>query len=523
MSQACGVGFAYRDGSDAGFYQLLESVGGGLASFDFDRDGWQDLFFTGGGSLVKSEKLSVAGRASALFRNSHGGKFSDITHSAGLEADDLYTHGCTVADLDADGFDDLVVAGFGDLQVWQNRGDGSFAEVSELLGIRHAGWNVTAAAGDYDRDGLVDLYLLTYADWQPDAERRCFNDQKMRDICGPTLFPGSRDALFRNLGERFEEVTERARLVEQNRGLGVVAADLNQDDWLDFAVVNDVQENQLYLNDRVGSFEEKALLAGIAYSKTGEREGSMGIDASDFDGDGLLDLWYTNYTQQDNSLLRNTERGGFVHSADLAGLGSTSRVWVGFGTGFADFNCDGWDDLYVINGHVAYERRDSPYFQPSQLFESREGKRYVEVSDRGGPYFDVDRSGRGSAKTDFDNDGAWDLVISHQNDPVAVLRNRHTAEFWIRLELIGVSSDRNAVGASASVTVANRKVKKWKIGGGSYLSHADPRLLLILDGGEPVEVTVSWPDGASEKFPNLSANSTHALVQGRGAFVAPGE
>ncbi|MBT5018925.1 MAG: CRTAC1 family protein [Planctomicrobium sp.] len=521
IAHKSGVRFAYSDGSAGGNYQLIESVGGGVASFDFDRDGVQDLFFSGGGTLLASDsEIKVKGASSGLFRQQNGLQFEEVTTSATLLNDSVYTHGCTVTDIDADGMGDLVVAGFGSVQVWLNNGDGTFSESSHNLQIAKSVWSVNAVGADIDNDALVDLYLLTYSDWQPDPERRCYNDQKLRDICGPTMFPGERDAFFHNLGQSFEDATDTVGLIGPNRGLGIVSADLDENGFIDFAVVNDVQENLLYLNSGSLPFQEDGVLNGMAYSNTGEREGSMGIDLGDFDRDGLPDIWYANYSNQDNSLMRNVGKGGFVHSGDVTGLRGVSRRWVGFGTCFADFDGDGWDDLFISNGHVAYERLDSPYYQPPQLFRNELGNRFAEVGSQRGSYFQTDRSGRGVAKTDLNNDGATDLIVVHQNEPVAVLLNQNYVKFWIRLDLVGTSTERTAVGAKAQIDTTPRSVR-WRVAGGSYLSHSDSRLLYSLEDSVPVDVTVTWLGGEQETFSQLKPNKTHILVQNRGAYVAP--
>ena len=522
-TEQVGVHFAYRDGSTGQCSQLLESVGGGVGVSDFDNDSTQDLFFTGGGQLSQAgNDVKIEGHSSGLFRNSRDGVFRNVSAVTGIALEaSVYTHGCTVTDFDSDGFDDIVVSGYGDIQLWHNLGDGVFTEVADGYGLRSHDWNVSAAAGDFNRDGLVDLYILTYANWTPSLTQLCKNDQGLRDICGPTLYPGTRDHLFENTGTGFRDVTDTAHLVPKNRGLGVVTADIDDDGFLDVVVVNDEEENQLYYGDATGAFTENGVLAGIAYSNTGEREGSMGIDLGDFDADGRPDLWYTNYTQQDNSLLKNYADRGFLHSADSMGLSGVSRPWVGFGTGFADFDCDGWDDLFVINGHVAYERRDSPYYQPPQLFRNEQGQRFTDVSGEGGPYFSARWSGRGSAKVDWNDDGAPDLIVVHQNDPVAVLTNRHKSDHWISVKLIGTASERSAVGATATVETNGRMNTRWKYSGGNYLSHSDTRLLFVLHNEQPSDVVVKWLGGATEVFSKLSPQVTHTLIEGRGQDVAP--
>ncbi|MBI2477534.1 MAG: VCBS repeat-containing protein, partial [Planctomycetia bacterium] len=289
VAHTVGVDFSYSDGGDAGFYQLLESVGGGVTSVDFDLDGWQDLFLTGGGKMQSNDgQLQSSGCGSGLFYNYSGSEFINIGEKACLLDESLYTHGCTVADLDADGFPDVLVAGYQGVRAWMNQGDGTFAERAAQLGIDSPNWNVVPAAADYDNDGLVDVYV------------------------------------FRNTGERFENVTNEVQLVRANRGLGIVAVDIDANGRIDFAVVNDVQENQCYFNFPEGPFREQGVLAGMAYSSTGEREGSMGINVGDFNRDGWPDLWYTNYANQDNSLMSNIHGSGFVNKSDAAGMGGVS-------------------------------------------------------------------------------------------------------------------------------------------------------------------------------------------------------
>ena len=364
------------------------------------------------------------------------------------------------------------------------------------------------------------MYVITYCDWLPDHTERCINDQDLRDICGPSLYPGARDYLWRNKGDgTFEDVTDKAGLQEHSRALGVVAADMNEDGWMDIFVANDVQENQLYRGGPEFPLEEVGLLSGVAYSSTGEREGSMGVDVGDFDGDGRLDLWYANYANQDNSLRRNLGDMGFLDVAAPTGMVGVSRMWVGFGTGFADFDSDGWLDLFVANGHVSYERLDSPYRQPAQLFHNQAGKRFVDVSEQGGPYFSIDHVGRGAAVGDLDNDGGLDLVISHQNEPVVVLRNRRPAKNWVSVLLRGERSNPDAIGAKVTARYGDRQLARWIRGGGGYASSFDPRILFPAVDDAPVSVTVKWPNGQVEVFPNLLKARLTNWSKGRGSHL----
>jgi enediyne biosynthesis protein E4 len=521
LAGRAGVSFAYHDGSEAGFYQLLESVGGGVAIFDYDGDGAADLFFTGGGSF-SGPPVEAHGRAGALFRNHGGWRFTDATAPAGLHDASLYTHGVSIGDFNSDGFADVFVAGYGGCRLFQNQGDGGFLDVTAAAGFDCPLWNVVGAWADLDRDGHLDLYLVTYADCPLDHRRTCLNDRSLRDVCGPTLFPGLPDSVWRNRGDgRFEDITQEFGVVPQNRGLGVVAADVDENGWIDLFVVNDVQENQLYLNDGHLPLREEAALAGVAVSSSGEREGSMGVDVGDFNGDGRPDLWYLNYANQDNSLMQNVGNGGFIPAAPLTGLLGVSRPWVGFGTALADFDGDGWQDLVVANGHVAYDRRDGPYFQPPQLFHNQRGQRFVESTALGGPYFSIPRAGRGAAVGDLDGDGALDLVMVHQNEDAALLRNRRPVPHWVSVRLRGVTSNRDAVGAKVEVKFEDQLLADWVLadwvrGGGGYLSHRDSRILIPRPDDAPVEVRVKWPSGAWEVFSDLEQGQTHDLLEGMG-------
>jgi hypothetical protein len=522
VTERTGVAFAYQDGRKMKFYQLLEPVGGGVASFDYDHDGDIDLLFTGGGHF-KGPPLRVGGERSALFRNEGELRFVEVGEEMGLVDDTLFTHGCTVGDFDRDGWPDLFIAGFEGCKLYRNDGGKRFVDVTDKSGLVCNSWNINGIWFDYDRDGWLDLYVVTYADWQPDATRRCANDKGLRDVCGPTLFEGKRDYLFQNQRDgTFVDVTNQAGLVERNRGLGVVTGDFNDDGWMDVYVVNDVQENQLYLGRCKLPFTEQGIAKGVAYSGSGEREGSMGVDIGDFDNDGLADIFYTNYTNQDNSLMKRLPGGGFVNIGDVAGVVGTSRMWVGFGTGFADFDHDGWSDIFVVNGHVAYDRRDSPYFQPAQLFANIDGKKIEDISDRGGPYFSVPHAGRGASVCDLDDDGSLDMVIVHQNDPVVVLRNRNSNKSWVRVSLRGTKSNTDAIGAKVTLKEGGRTLTKWQRGGRGYLAYFDPRHLFPLTKSSPVEITVRWPTGTSEVFADLTPGQTHELVEGSGRTVLPG-
>lgn len=524
MTERSGIKFAYQNGFEARCYTLLETVGGGVALIDFDRDGDLDIFLNGGGKL-EGPPVVVSGRAGALYRNDGDWKFTDVTSAMGLGASDLYTHGCIAGDYNRDGWPDLVVTGYGGCRLYHNVDGTRFDDVTQKVGLTEVDWFTAAAFGDYDRDGWLDLFVVAYADWKPGPNPTCLYDElhgKRRDVCPPQAYAGRQHRLWRNGGHgKFEDVSKAAELRSDMRGLGVVSVDFDADGWIDWFVANDVQENQLYFGGPQLPLEEQGALAGVAYSLNGERDGSMGTDVGDFNGDGIVDLFYTNFTNQDNSLLQGDGARGFINLTEKAGLAGVSRVWSGFGGGFQDLDRDGWQDLYVINGNVFYDAPESAYRQPAQLFRNQSGAKFQEVSSHGGPYFSVPHPGRGSAAGDLDNDGAPDLVIVHQNEPVTLLRNLKTSPHWVRVQLRGVKSNIEAYGARVAVQAGGQPITQWLASGRSYLSQSDPRLLFALPADAlPASATVVWPTGVSETFSDLKLEATNELVEGMGTAAS---
>jgi hypothetical protein len=338
-----------------------------------------------------------------------------------------------------------------------------------------------------------------------------------RDACAPTQYAGQQSFLWRNLADgTFANVSDTAGILPGMRSLGTVTADLDRDGWLDWFVANDVHDNQLYWGGSQLPFDEGGMIAGVACSEIGERDGSMGTDIADFDGDGELDLFIANYAGQDNMLMRGTGNRGFVNVTRATGLAAPSRRWGKFASLFADFDLDGWLDLFIANGHVLYDAPDTPYFQPAQLFKNELGQKFTEVSVSAAPYFSIPHAGRGAAVGDLDNDGAPDLVVVHQDQPVKILRNRHQAQHWVGVALQGRASGMYPAGAIAILEQDGRKMTRVVSGGGSYLSHSDHRIVFVTKNADPVDVTVTWLGGQQEVFSGLSTRSTHELVEGTG-------
>ncbi|MBW3597907.1 MAG: CRTAC1 family protein [Planctomycetes bacterium] len=517
VTEQSGINFQYRNGREAERYTLLETVGGGVGMLDYDQDGDLDLFFTGGGGFDSAGKVS--GRSCGLFRNDGNGRFADVTAQAGLEDSSLYTHGCVAFDENQDGYPDLLVTGYGGCRLYRNTREGRFADVTDQAGLRIEGWCTAAAAADVDRDGWPDLYIARYVQWTPedDAGRFCGDrDRNVRDVCPPQLYPPAQDLLFRNLGNgRFRNVTADAGLSDQGRALGVLAADVNQDDWIDFYVANDAGVNHLYLGGPEFPLRESGLAAGVAGSEHGLAEGSMGVDLGDYNGDGVPDLWVTNFELEDNSLYEGVGEGLFQHATIRAGLAGSCFRYVGFGTGFADFDSDGWLDLLVINGNVFYHVGQAGFEQPAFVYRNV-GGRFTDVSEQAGPYFSSRHAGRGAALGDLDNDGAVDLVVSHLNAPAAVLRNRRPPGRWVGLRLQATRGEREAIGARLVLLDGVQEPTRWVTSGGGYLSQFDRRITFPLSEDADARVRVEWPGRSAEVFDDLAPRRMNLVVEGEG-------
>lgn len=458
-----------------------------------------------------------------MFRNEGQWRFTSVAVHAGLasphQATTDYTHGATVADYNGDGFPDLFVTAFGRCRLFQNRGDGTFDDVSEGSRASFAGWSTAAAWGDVNHDGHLDLYVGQYLDWTPTRDAVCRDPRGQRDVCPPQRYPPAADRLYLNLGDgRFRDATADAELRGDGRALGVVAADINGDGRVDFYVANDAGANYLYLGAAMFPLADTALTAGVAFQEFGLPEGSMGVDLGDFNGDGRADLWVTNFELEDNSLYAGEADGLFRHATVAAGLAGVGFSQVGFGTGLEDFDGDGRPDLFVLNGHVYYGGGQTTYAQPAFLFRNRDGRRFDNVSNRGGPYFARPHPGRGAAVGDLDNDGSLDLVMVHQNEPVTLLRNRRRSAEWLRVRLRGVEQNPDAIGATVRAVAGERVWTRWARSGAGYLSQFDPRILLPASG--PLDVEVMWPGGRRERFPQLAPGRTHDLLEGTGRPTA---
>jgi hypothetical protein len=533
-----GVDAAYLNGEEAGNYAILETLGGGVALLDYDGDGLLDIYVPGGGAFDGQE---IRGRPGRLFRNLGGFKFQDVTHEAGLDGPLFYTHGAAVADYDRDGWPDLLVTGYGRLALFHNEpvdpGDPSkgrhFVEVTAKAGLSDDLWSTSAAWADLDDDGYPDLYVCHYVDWSFANHPRCIGfDGQRRDICPPDHFTALPHRLYRNNGDgTFTDVSKEAGLrvdhpqKDYGKGLGVLAVDVNGDGKPDLYVVNDMTDNFLYVNhSQPGTIrlEEAGLVSGVARDHLGQPNGSMGVAAADYDDSGRPSLWVTNYERELQALYHNDCQDGracFHFSTQAAGISVIGQTYVGWGTGFFDLDHDGREHLFFVNGHPNFfPRAGHRRAQLPVLLRNVGGGRFRPITAQGGSYFREDHNARGVAFGDLDNDGRTDLVISHLNGPVTVLRNEaQTANHWLGVALAG-RDKRDVVGARLTLEVGGRRLTRFAQGGGSYLSSSDRRLLFGLGAADRVgRLTVAWPGGKEEHWDGLAVDRYWRLAEGSGS------
>jgi len=513
VTAAAGIDFACKNGQEAELFTILESLGNGVAVIDFDRDGNLDLFFAGGGTFADHNQIS--GLPSVLYQGLGGFSYANVSvQAAGGFPARRYNHGAFAADYDNDGFADVLLTGYRGLQLWRNQGDGTFASSSVL--DQDNLWSSAAAWADFDGDGFLDLYVAHYTNWSFDNHPFCPGPNPgQRDICPPRSFEPLPDALYMSNGDgTFRFAGREAGLRLDGKGLGVLAADMDDDGDIDVYVANDTTDNFLYFNDGHGRFEELGIQRGVAVDDTGIPNGSMGLDLCDFNNDGRHDIWVANYEREDFALYRNEGSGSFLHVSRLSGLAVLGGLFVGFGTSCADFDRDGDEDIVVANGHVIRFPVASPRQQLPLLLENN-GGRFTRQRTEGSDYFAVPHEGRGLAAGDLDRDGDLDLAMAHINQPVTVLRNDSPPQGdWLQVQLVGVQSNRDAVGATLALhTSRGTYVRKTK-GGGSYLSTSEPSVFWGLPPGTKMErLEVRWPSGRTSAMTSPAANQRLQIIE----------
>ncbi len=507
---------------------ILESMSGGVAVFDFDKDGLLDVY------LVNSPTVATArdprSARSELWRNRGDGTFVDATDKAGV-GDPGWGMGVVAADFDNDGWEDLYVTCYGPNRLYRNNGDGTFSDVTEKAGVGDPRWSTGAAFADYDGDGWLDLFVANYVDVRLDALPE-FGKGKFCEFhgipvqCGPRGLRGSGDTLYRNKGDgTFEDVSMKAGVADEDGrfGMGVVWSDFNGDGRPDLYVANDTAANYLYKNNGNGTFVDVALQAGTALSEDGKAQGSMGVAIGDYDHSGGWSIFVTNFSNEYNALYKHEKAFQFADASFRSLTAKANNPLVGWGTHFLDYDNDGWQDLLVVNGHV-YPQVERPglaarYAQRKLLYRNQQNGTFAEVTPTAGPALNEPSVSRGSAAGDLDNDGDLDVVINNLDGAPTVLRNDggNRGNFLI-VQLEGRAGNRSAVGAVVTVSAADLVQRAERRAGDSYLSNSDPRLHFGLGTRTTVDsVEVRWPNGTVQRFREIPANTFVTIVEGANA------
>ena len=528
IARTAGITFVHDNAMSPEKY-LIESMGAGCAWIDYDQDGFLDLYLVNGAATqIYTPKQPLR---SALYRNKGDGTFADVTESAGVGAEGLFGMGVAVGDYDNDGFPDLFVLGYSRCILYRNNGRGAFTDVTAKARVENRGmWASSAAWFDYDNDGHLDLVIANYVDWTHERNFYC-GDQGpgMRSYCHPNVFHGQPAALYHNNGDgTFTDASQSSGLgPKAANGLGVVTFDYNNDGWQDVFISNDAMPNHLFHNKGDGTFREVGYLAGAAVSGDGQMEAGMGVDAADTTGSGRLDLIVCHLDMQLNRLYRNMGDESFIDATLSSKIGYDSYQVSGFGTRFLDYDNDGARDLFVANGHVMDNIQlyhpDTTYAEPKHMFRNIGRGRFENVSDGLGPDMQQPHVSRGAAAGDFDNDGDLDILVSGCGQRPQLLRNDGgNAGHWLQLFLIGTKSNRDGVGARVKVTAGDLVQHDQRKGGMSYQSAQDPRLHFGLGQREQVDaVEIVWPSGMISKLEKLKSNQIIAAKEGVGLVDRP--
>ena len=520
VTRESGISFVHENAATPEKY-LIETMGGAAAWLDYDGDGLLDFYVANSAATEAFEPTGPL--QGALYRNLGSGRFSDVTRESGVGAVGLFGMGVAVGDYDNDGDPDLAVTGYGRSVLFRNDGEGAFDDVTQVAGVSNEGkWGSSAAWFDYDSDGHLDLVIVNYLDWSPERNFHCGERRPgYRSYCHPNKYNGQTPTLFRNRGDGgFDDVTESVGLAgHAGNGLGVVCFDYDRDGWMDIFIANDSMPNFLFRNIEGREFEEVAFLAGVALGENGEAEAGMGVDAADYDGDGWPDLYMTHLDFEFDRLYRNQRDGTYLDATFEDGIGYKTFDVSGFGTRFVDYDNDGWRDLFVANGHVLDNielfHEGTRYQEQKLVFRNIDGK-FKENGERLGAAVAHPRVSRAAAFADYDNDGDIDVLVANNGQEAQLLRNDGgNRRNWLQVRLVGRRSNRDGVGARVTVSAGGFTAVAERTGGGSYQSAHDPRLHFGLGDRIQVErVDVAWPSGSIDRFDRTAANVVLVVREG---------
>jgi hypothetical protein len=523
ITQNAGIHFVHNNAAFGKKY-LPETMGPGVAFIDYDNDGWQDIFVVNGTDWPgRPSKHSTP----KLYHNNHDGTFTDVTHKAGLDVE-LFGMGVAVGDYDNDGFDDLFITTMGQSRLFHNNGNGTFTDVTQKAGLmRPQEFSTSAAWIDYDKDGRLDLVVANYVQWSLEGDLYCTLDGKSKSYCTPESYKGTSVRLWHNRGDgTFEDATKKAGLAEPtSKTLGIAILDYDNDGWPDILFSNDTQPNKLYRNNGNGTFTEKAVVAGIAFSEDGVARAGMGVDAADYDRSGAASILITNFANQMLSLYHNEGKGLFVDEAPRSEVGRATLLTLGFGCFFFDYDLDGWPDIFIANGHIDGDiQRVQPnvkYAMPPHLFRNVGKGNFQEVTKTLGTAFSTPRVGRGAAYGDINNDGRLDLLLSTNGGPAFLFENDAVpgspANKSLRIKLVGTKSNRDGIGTIVKVTTGAGTELQMMRSGSSYLSASE--LVLTYGLGQLNQadaVEIRWPSGQVDKLSTVTAGQTVTVTEGKG-------
>ncbi len=519
VSSSAGIHFRHNSGA-YGAKLLPETLGSGCAFLDYDNDGWQDILLVNGMDWPSHKRRRST---LALYRNNRNGTFTEVTHSAGLDLE-MYGMGVAVADYDNDGFPDILITCVGQNRLFRNTGKGTFVDVTQSSGLApRTGFSTSALWFDYDRDGLLDLFVCNYVKWSPEHDVFCSLDGKHKSYCTPEAYRGETCWLFHNRGNgTFEDVTASSGIFDtSSKSLGVAMLDLDQNGWPDLLVANDTQPNKLYRNLKNGTFRDVAVEAGIAFSTEGKARAGMGLDAADFQNSGAIGVAITNFDNEMIGLYQRSAKDTFSDIAVASGIGLPSKNTLGFGCAFLDADLDGSLDLAVVNGHIDDTVRNvqgAGYAQAPQLFLNDGKGKFRDVAAIAGNEFGTPKVGRGLAYGDFDRDGDLDLLITSNNGPAYLYRNDLlSGNKSIRVRLTGTKSNRDAIGAQVRLFAGGLIQTRWVKSGSSYLSQSELPLTFGLEKhGSAERIVIDWPSGRTEEYKNLVSGRSYQCVEGKG-------
>ena len=518
VTQEAGIHWKHVDGRSGQKY-FMETLGSGAAFFDYDADGDPDLYFVNGAPLPGYVSQEIP--TNCLYRNNGDGTFTDVTEKAGV-GDTGYGHGCAVGDYNNDGQLDLYVTNYGTNRLYRNNGDGTFAEVAESVGVTEPRWSTSCAFADYDRDGNLDLYVVNYIVFDINENPWCgLREKGIRAYCEPDNFIAQSDTLYRNNGDgTFTDVTKTAGIYNTTgKGLGVVWADYNNDGAADIYVANDSTENLFYRNNGDGTFEEVGFMVGVALSENGAAENGMGTTFGDWNNDGWFDLTVTNYAQQTNTLYHNDADGFFTDATTTTKTAQRTYPYLGWATAFIDYDNDGYQDLFVANGHLhenlAELGQEGTYGQRNLLFRNNSNGTFTEISETLGPGMKLTDVSRGATFADYDLDGDIDIVVTNSNTAPRLLRNDGgNRKNWLQIRLTATNGSTDAIGARVKITTGKLTQTREVRSGDGYLSQQDLTLHFGIGDSEQVDsIEVQWQTGAKQLIGSVPANQMLSLEE----------